>query len=200
MTTISGLDLAGMTGVGWIPLGTPPSKWRAISIEAEGSFAEERAVDLTRGLRSEYDRSGWPDFVAIEAPLRVLLKFKGKVNSSALELNTLAGAVTSMLDAANVPWGMVPVGTWHKAAYGEGVRPKDGETWKDMAILFAERSKIMLPDTKRAARDAAESIGIARAWAKCDVPRWHREAFQALLQRRQPVGPAMPARVNGRLL
>jgi hypothetical protein len=182
VATISGLDIATYMGVSWMPLGTPPWKWRAITIEAEGGTTIERGVDLARGLRSEYARHGTPDFVAIEAPIANILKNR----PGQLDLNIFAGTVTGMLDTLGIPWGWVSIATWRAYAYGKGVKPTGDDNWKDLAIQFAEQSKIQLPSTKKAARDAAESVGVARAWMKCSVPSWHQEAFLSLLTHRQP--------------
>ena len=197
MTVICGLDIANYMGVSWLPLGTPPSKWRCLTVEAEDeAFQEAIAADLVRGLRLVFGAYGNPDFVAVESPIRnVLPKRPGQ-----LALNTSAGAVTSALDQWNIPWGVVPIQTWRVTAYGKGVKPTGDDDWKDLAIRFAEQAKIILPDTKRAARDAAEAIGVARAWQKCQVPSWHRDAFMALLQHRKPVDlkvNAMAAVVSG---
>ncbi len=183
MTVICGLDIANYMGVSWITLGTPPSKWRCLTIEAEGDFPEERGADLGRGLMEQFGRIRVPNFVAVEMPLRQIVRWKGKPNAGALDLNIFTGSITARLDAADIPWGMVPVNTWRAACYGKGVKPVDPKDWKDLALEAALAMGVLLPDTKKAAKDAAESIHIARAWQKCSfIPRWHQDAFMALIQ------------------
>lgn len=193
---IIGLDVATSTGIAWVDRSKPPSQWRCLAVESEGDNAEEKAGDLGLYLFAELAVSR-PAFAAIEMPQRSVKQFGKKVrnpqtgkeevqqtiNPNALQLSGLAGAVVAALDIRQVPWGLLAPATWRSAYYGKGVAPDEtaGQDWKDVAIEYARQSKILLPPTVKAQRDAAEAVGIAVAWQKCTfVPKRHQAAFMAL--------------------
>jgi hypothetical protein len=169
----------------------PPSTWRCLAVVAEGDNAEEKADDLARYLHGQLTANR-PDFAAIEMPQRSVTRFERKrtdlsgertdltINPNALQLSALAGAVVAILSVHDVPFGLVAPGTWRSAYFGKGWKPADGD-WKAAAVRMAEAQNILLPETLRASRDAAESAGVAVAWQSCTfVPKRHQAAFMAL--------------------
>ena len=184
---VLGLDIATSSGVCLMDTAQPPHEWRCFAIEAEGHNAEEKAGDLAMALNLQLAKH-CPAFAAIEMPQRSVQRFRKKgadiagekdeltINPAALQLSAMAGAAVAVLDLAGVAWGLIHPVTWRKAYFGSGYKPRVG--WKDSAMEFAKMQKIVLPPTVRAARDAAEAIGIARAWQKCSfVPDRHQQTF-----------------------
>jgi hypothetical protein len=197
MTVISGLDIASCTGIAWMTLGTPPSKWRAAAIELDGETPEDKAGELALILRKLY-RDHTPDFVAIEMPIRAVVRFDKKkrdlagedssptINPNALQLSALAGAAAATLDLMGIAWGAVAIQTWRRAYYGPGRKPEDGN-WKRLALEVAHMQRITLPGLKSADKDAAEAVGVMVAWQSCSqIAQRHQAAFMALRQR-QPL-------------
>lgn len=190
---VVGLDIATRTGVCWMDTALPPSQWRCLAISAEGEFQEEKTSDLALYLRDEFDQRR-PDFVAIEMPRRDVAAYPkqvfdsktGKtktihtVNADQLLLPALVSAATATCDLLGVPWGNVHQKTWRAAYFGKGFKPS-GDDWKAPAIERAELQGIILPEQKKAQRDAAEAVGIAHAWMQCSqIPARHQQAFMAL--------------------
>lgn len=191
---ILGLDIATNTGACWMDTAVPPSDWRCLAIRAEGSFSEEKSCDLGLFLHQEIERRR-PDFVAIEMPQRSVAQYGKKkiddetgeetvgttINPNALQLTGLAAAAAMSIDIAGIPWGVISPATWRSSYYGKGVKPSFGDDWKDLAIQWAERQRIVLPPTRKAQEDAAEAVGIASAWMKCkQIPERHQRGFMDL--------------------
>lgn len=190
---VLGIDAATSTGLCFRDSAKPASEWRVFAVEAEGAFGEDKAGDLALFLDAEI-KGCRPDFAAMEMPQRSVARFERKgrpdlagdgvpdltINPNALQLSAIAGAVVAVLDCHRVPWALIAPATWRSSYFGKGAKPADGD-WKALAIRHAEIQRIVLPPTKKAARDAAESVGIATAWAKCTmIPARHHAAFMAL--------------------
>lgn len=190
---VLGLDIATSTGVCWMDTALPPSQWRCLAISAEGDFAEDRTGDLAIYLRDEF-AARRPDFVAIEMPRRDVAAYPKQVrdpktgrmktihtvNADQLLLPALAAAATAACDLASIPWGNVHQKTWRAAYFGKGFKPS-GDDWKAPAVDAALMEGIQLPLEKKAQKDAAEAVGIARAWALCSqIPARHHPAFLKL--------------------
>jgi hypothetical protein len=200
---ILGLDIATVSGLCWMNSFKPPCDWKVFAAEAAGEFQEEKSGDLAIDLRDwitpDSDRFICrPDFAAIEMPQRSVKQFGKKVrdpqtgqmivketiNPNSLQLSALAAGATATLDLCGVPWGLIAPATWRSAYYGKGMEPPEGEDWKDLAVTWAERQGITLPDTNKGKGDAAESIGIASAWMRCTrIAARHHKAFMALRTR-----------------
>lgn len=187
---ILGGDVATSTGMCWLDSARPPSEWRCLAVESEGSNSEEKAGDIAVFLYGEI-LARRPDFAAIEMPQRSVTQFGRKVrdpetgeertqstiNPNALQLSGLAGAVVAVLDICRIPWGLIAPATWRSAYYGKGFKPTDGD-WKALAIDRARLQRIPLPATVKAQRDAAEAVGIASSWTRCTfIPARHQRAF-----------------------
>lgn len=137
-----------------------------------------------------------PDFVAIERPEHGVRQFKKKgkadltgkeetistINPAALQLTGIFGAVAAVCQIRGIAFGTIAATSWRPVYFGKGNKPAEGQDWKDLAILSAEREKIQLPSTKAEKRDAAEAIGICTCWANCAIPeiKWMQERFMAL--------------------
>lgn len=182
---ITGLDVASCTGVSWIDPAASPSTWRCLAVEAEGEEPWDKAADLAAALRLLLEANR-PDLVVIERPLGVVVDYgsgrapgKRMINAkTTITLAALAAAAVTTLEVERVPWCMIAPATWRAMYYGKGCRPDD---WKDIAVDRARRLGVLLPHTKRAARDAAESVGIACAWSNANfIPAGHRAAFMQL--------------------
>lgn len=192
---ILGLDVATSTGICFVDRSRPASEWRCLAVQSEGDNGEDKAADLGLFLFAELVENR-PDFAAIEMPQRSVAQFGRKktdpltgqettettINPNALQLSALAGAVVTALEIRRIPWGLVAPATWRSAYFGRGQKPVDGD-WKAAAVRQAELQKVALPPTVKAARDAAEAIGIAMAWERCTfIPTRHQAAFMALRQ------------------
>lgn len=199
MIKILGADIATSSGLCFQTAGTPPSKWRALSIEADGENAEEKATDLALTARPLLE-SERPAFAAIEMPLRAVVMFNKKgakdalgeqadrqtINPNALQLTGLVCGFVTLCDLLGIPWGLITSATWRSAYYGKGQKPADGD-WKALALKIAHAQHVTLPGIKKADKDAAESIGIAVSWRKCTfVPTRHQRAFVTLCTGRLP--------------
>lgn len=134
-----------------------------------------------------------PHFVAIEKPEHGVRQFKKKgkadlasdgemvstINPAALQLTGIAGAVISVCTLLKIPYGLIGASSWRPIYYGKGVKPKDGQDWKDMAIATCEMEGIALPSRKADKKDAAEAVGVCTCWHKCEVPQieWMQRRF-----------------------
>ena len=150
------------------------------------------AANLFYRLLKEYS----PDFVAIERPEHGVRQFskKGKadltgeeqvvstINPNALQLTGIAGAIIGICMLMRVPYGTIASTSWRPVYYGKGIKPGQGQDWKDLAIETCERESITLPRTKAEAKDAAEAVGVCTCWHKCDVPKieWMQKQFMDL--------------------
>ncbi|HXV30353.1 MAG TPA: hypothetical protein VD840_08485 [Sinorhizobium sp.] len=137
-----------------------------------------------------------PDFVAIERPEHGVRQFKKKgkadltgqeqtistINPAALQLTGIAGAVIGICMMMRIPYGTIGATSWRPVYFGKGVKPQEGQDWKDLAIDSCSQENIVLPRTKAEQRDAAEAVGICTCWHKCDVPqiKWMQERFMEL--------------------
>lgn len=137
-----------------------------------------------------------PDFVAIERPEHGVRQFQKKgradltgkaetvstINPAALQLTGIAGAVIAICMMMRIPYGTVAAVSWRPVYFGKGVKPGEGQDWKDMAIASCVQDNIALPSTKAEQKDAAEAVGICTCWHKCEVPeiKWMQERFMAL--------------------
>lgn len=137
-----------------------------------------------------------PDFVAIERPEHGVRQFRKKskadltgkeevvstINPAALQLTGIAGAVIGICMMMRIPYGTVAAVSWRSVYFGKGVKPAEGQDWKDLAIASCERENIQLPRTKAEAKDASEAVGVCTCWTKCEVPeiKWMQERFMAL--------------------
>lgn len=186
MPIILGLDIATSCGVCW-KTSAQPKDWRCYAIQCEGDNSEDKAGDLALALTSEFAIRK-PDFAAIEMPQRSVTQFGRKrgddpnapveqtINPNALQLSGLAGGAVAALDIAGIPWGLVAVSTWRSAYFGKGYKPPIG--WKESAVDLAQLQNIILPETAKARRDAAEAVGIAVAWERCTfIPARHHQSF-----------------------
>lgn len=137
-----------------------------------------------------------PDFVAIERPEHGVRQFKKKgkadltgkeeiistINPAALQLTGIAGAVIGICMMMRIPYGTVAAVSWRPVYFGKGVKPAEGQDWKDLAIASCANEGIVLPSTKAEQRDAAEAVGVCTCWFRCEVPeiKWMQERFMAL--------------------
>lgn len=192
---IMGLDLA--TRSGWAVRDSTKHRSSIIS----GTFSvkeyewEEKyaiAANLFWRLVDNYK----PDFVAIERPEHGVRQFakKGKpdltgvekniltINPSALQLTGIAGAIIGICQIRSIAYGTIAATSWRPIYYGKGVKPAEGQDWKDMAIATCNLEHITLPSTKAEQKDAAEAVGVCSCWHKCDVPRikWMQDKFMDL--------------------
>lgn len=198
---ILGLDIATVTGIGFVDTAQPPPAWRAIALEAEGDSVWEKVDDFDDGLRALVSERR-PDFAVIERPLGVVVDYGGgqqrdggnrMINATTtILLAGLAGAAIGVLNGLGIPYGMVADRTWRRAYFGTGFEPpekivrqhgkeKIERDWKAAAVQRAELQGILLPSSKKAAHDAAEAIGIAVAWHSVNmIPARHQRAFMDL--------------------
>lgn len=206
---ILGLDIATVTGIGFVDAARPPATWRAIALEAEGESIWEKVDDFDGGLRDLLSERR-PDFAVIERPLGVVVDYGGgpgqqedgggkrMINATTtILLAGLAGAAIGVLNGLGIPFGMISDKTWRRAYYGPGFQPptrivkqrgkdKIERDWKAAAVQRAELQGILLPSSKKAAHDAAEAIGIAVAWQSVNmIPRRHQRAFMDLRSSRR---------------
>lgn len=137
-----------------------------------------------------------PDFVAIERPEHGVRQFKKKgkpdltgkeetistINPAALQLTGIVGAVISICQIRGIPYGTIAATSWRPVYYGKGVKPGEGQDWKDLAIEYASRENIVLPPTKAEQKDAAEAIGVCTCWHNCAIPeiKWMQQRFMEL--------------------
>lgn len=137
-----------------------------------------------------------PDFVAIERPEHGVRQFKKKgkadlagkeetvstINPAALQLTGIAGAIISICQIRNIPYGTIAAVSWRPTYFGKGVKPAQGQDWKDLAIEYAQRENIALPATKAEQKDAAEAIGVCTCWHNCAIPeiKWMQQRFMEL--------------------
>jgi hypothetical protein len=102
-------------------------------------------------------------------------------NSNQMQLSGLIGAVVGVCMNMGTPYGTVTARSWH-AIYGKGVKPAEGQDWKDIAIARCEQAGITMPSTIKERRDACEAVWISGYWHKCDLPnfKWIQERHKAL--------------------
>ncbi|MBB4063657.1 hypothetical protein [Gellertiella hungarica] len=159
-------------------------------------YAWEEKYPVAANLFYRLVKEHQPHFVAIERPEHGVRQFKKKgkadltgkeeivstINPAALQLTGIAGAITAICMMMKIPFGTIAATSWRPIYYGKGVKPGEGEDWKDLAIATCEREKIKLPKTKAEQRDAAEAVGICTCWARCDIPKieWMQDRFIAL--------------------
>jgi len=107
---------------------------------------------------------------------------QGTINPNALQLTGIAGAIVGVCQIRNVPYGLIPPATWRSKYIGKGVKPGNGQDWKDLAIAAVQQEQITLPSTKAERRDAAEAVGVCICWTLCKVPniKWMQDRFTAL--------------------
>lgn len=79
----------------------------------------------------------------------------------------------------NIPYGTIAATSWRPFHFGKGVKPPEGNDWKDLAIEYAQHENIALPSTKAEPRDAAEAIGVCNCWHNCAIPeiKWMQQRF-----------------------
>jgi Holliday junction resolvasome RuvABC endonuclease subunit len=192
---IMGLDLA--TRSGW---SVRNSHQHRSKIEC-GTFTVkdydwEEKYPIAANLFYRLVKEHQPDFVAIERPEHGVRQFKKKgkadltgqeetvstINPAALQLTGIAGAVTAICMMMNIPFGTIAATSWRPVYYGKGIKPAEGQDWKDLAIEACEREKIKLPSTKAEQRDAAEAVGICTCWHKSQIPNidWMQKRFMDL--------------------
>lgn len=187
---IAGLDIATSTGVCLWDTAKPTHEIRCLAIESEGQFHGEKCDDLA-GALDFLLKDNRPDFCAIEMPQRFLTahdkkvedmageRFKPTINPNAMLLQQLYGAAVGVLRRYDVPWGEIAPAAWRSSYFGKGFKPP--VDWKQSAVEYALMQKIKLPPTKKSARDAAEAVGIARAFHRCSfIPKRHQPAFMNL--------------------
>lgn len=137
-----------------------------------------------------------PDFVAIERPEHGVRQFKKKgkvdltgkeetvstINPAALQLTGIAGACIAICQIRGIPYGTIAATSWRPVYFGKGIKPAEGQDWKDLAIQYAQREQITLPSTKAEQRDAAEAIGVCTCWHNCAIPeiKWMQQRFMEL--------------------
>jgi Holliday junction resolvasome RuvABC endonuclease subunit len=137
-----------------------------------------------------------PDFVAIERPEHGVRQFKKKgkadltgkeetvstINPAALQLTGIAGACIAICQIRGIPYGTIAATSWRPVYFGKGIKPPEGQDWKDLAIAYAQREQIVLPPTKAEQRDAAEAIGVCTCWHNCAIPeiKWMQQRFMEL--------------------
>ncbi|WP_127524652.1 hypothetical protein [Mesorhizobium sp. Z1-4] len=188
MPIIAGLDIATSCGVAWVNPSTSPSLWRCLAVESEGDTVWDAVDDFDDALRSLLTETR-PDFAVIERPLGVVVDYGGgpakpgdkrMINAkTTIKLAGLAGAAIGVLNGLGIPYAMIADRTWRSAYFGQGYKPP--ENWKASAVEMARRQRIPLPDTKKAAHDAAEAIGIAVSWQRANtIPQRHQRAFMDL--------------------
>lgn len=115
--------------------------------------------------------------------------------TTTITLAGMAGNAIGVLNSLGIPYGLIRSQTWRKAYFGSGVKPdgkwdkatlgpkpeKWSEDWKDLAVRHARLQKIILPNDKKSAKDAAEAIGMAVAWRAVNhIPPRHQHAFMQL--------------------
>ncbi|MFN3337243.1 MAG: hypothetical protein ACK42I_07065 [Thermomicrobium sp.] len=210
---IMGLDLA--TRSGWA---VRDSERHRSSIQC-GTFSVkeyqwEEKYAIAANLFYRLIKEHAPDFVAIERPEHGVRQFKKKgkadltgeeqtistINPAALQLTGIAGAIIGICTLMRVPYGTIAATSWRPVYYGKGIKPLQGQDWKDLAIETCERENINLPRTKAEAKDAAEAVGVCTCWHKCEVPNieWMQRKFmdlrtgahQVKQQRQAPIGAA----------
>lgn len=185
---ITGLDIATSTGIAWVDPSQPPSTWRCLALEAEGDTVWDAVDDFDHALRTLLEETR-PDFAVIERPLGVVVDYGGSnaapgdkrmINAkTVIKLAALAGAAIGVLNGLNIPFGLIADKTWRTAYYGSGYKP--AENWKASAVDMAHLQGVPLPETKKAAHDAAEAVGIAVSWQRVNtIPVRHQRAFMDL--------------------
>jgi Holliday junction resolvasome RuvABC endonuclease subunit len=183
MSLILGLDIATVTGFAWYEPGSSLSSIKTGLIKAVGDNAEEKAASLATQLVALF-KSGRPDFVAIEQPMRNIKSFRKTktdlagvmdeqtINPNALQLEGLVCAAVAIIAAYRIPWETISSQTWRKTFLGMGRSPGfDRAMWKRAAV---ERCRVLKIEVKNA--DAAEAVGISIAGAGC-------QRFRMLTQR-----------------
>lgn len=192
---IMGLDLA--TRSGWAVRDS--NKHRSTILcgtFAVNEYEWEEKYPVAANLFYRLVKEHKPDFVAIERPEHGVRQFKKKgkadltgkeeivstINPAALQLTGIAGAITAICMMMKIPFGTVAATSWRPVYYGKGVKPTEGQDWKDLAIAACEREKIKLPKTKAEQRDAAEAVGVCTCWHKCQIPNidWMQKRFMEL--------------------
>jgi hypothetical protein len=188
---ICGLDIATSAGVAWVEPRSRPSTWRCLAIESEGETVWDKVDDFDAALRNLLERYR-PDFAVIERPLGVVVDHGGRGQPDAREdrkrminaattitLSGMAGNAIGVLNSLGIPYGLIADTTWRSVYFGKGYKPRDN--WKESAVDMARLQGVPLPETKKAARDAAEAIGIAVAWQSANlIPVRHQRAFMNL--------------------
>lgn len=192
---IMGLDLA--TRSGWAVRNS--NKHRSSILCGTFSVKDyqwEEKYAIAANLFYRLVKEHTPDFVAIERPEHGVRQFKKKgkadltgkeetvstINPAALQLTGIAGAVIAICQIRGVPYGTIAATSWRPVYYGKGVKPAEGQDWKDLAIAYAERENIVLPPTKAEQKDAAEAIGVCTCWHNCAIPeiKWMQQRFMDL--------------------
>lgn len=171
---ILGLDVATVSGYAWYEPGSSLSSIKTGLIKAVGDNAEEKAASLATQMVAMF-KTGHPDFVAIEQPMRNIKSFRktktdlagvmdeATINPNALQLEGLVCAAVAIVAAYRIPWETIPSATWRKHFLGMGRSPGfDRAMWKRAAI---ERCRVLKIDVKSA--DAAEAVGVSIAGAGC---------------------------------
>lgn len=180
---ILGLDIATVTGFAWYEPGSSLSSIKTGLIKSVGDNAEEKAASLATQLVAMF-KTGRPDFVAIEQPMRNIKSFRKTktdlagvmgeqtINPNALQLEGLVCAAVAIIAAYRIPWETISSQTWRKTFLGMGRSPGfDRAMWKRAAI---ERCRVLKIDVKNA--DAAEAVGIAMAGEACQRFKMARAA------------------------
>lgn len=192
---VMGLDLA--TRSGWAVRDS--SKHRSSILCGTFSVKEyewEEKYAIAANLFYRLVKEHQPDFVAIERPEHGVRQFKKKgkadltgkeetvstINPAALQLTGIAGAIIAICQIRTIPYGTIAATSWRPVYYGKGVKPGEGQDWKDLAIEYAERENIALPSTKAEKKDAAEAIGVCTCWHNCAIPeiKWMQQRFMDL--------------------
>jgi cytochrome c553 len=205
MAGILGLDLSTCTGFAFWDTARHFSSIEAGVVElqsAKDAHDDWRVAQMgikTSNLIKQYR----PDFVLIEERLR----FSKSGDKAFAMSNAIHGAVLSHLCSWNMLFGVIPVRSWHAAAYGEkftrplveerdrnGNQKRDNagkplfkqKDWKQVAVEKCEQLGIALPGKKTVAHNAAEAAIIAMCWRchnRITVPSKRDHArYIALLQ------------------
>lgn len=190
---VVGLDIAKSTGVAFVRPGTDPKGWRCLALQSEEDDVWSTVDELGEDIRSLIIDER-PDFAVLERPLGVIVDHgaskartafddtsgsrKRMINATTtITLSALAGNVIGVLNALEIPFGVIAIATWRAGYFGPGVKPADGD-WKALSVRQAERIGVALPKQKKAAQDAADAVGIACSWPRCTfIPRRHHAAF-----------------------
>lgn len=196
---IVGLDIAKSSGIAFVRPGIPPKDWRCLALQSEEKDVWAAVDEVGEALTSILMEEA-PDFAVIERPIDVIVDHgatkvpsspyplgkppKRMINATTtIALSALVGNTIGTLNALKIPFGIIAIATWHAAYFGKGVRPEDGD-WKTLSVRSAEQQGIVLPPTKKAKMDAADSIGIACSWARVNfVPLRHQRVFTDLRTR-----------------
>lgn len=167
MTTFLGLDVATKTGWALYPQRNVASV-RCGTIKVAGDTAREKCLDLGQKL-VELIKRDRPDFCVIERPLQMIPKHvkvsrlmpdlepETTINpGTTLLLNALFGAACVAVGCMGIPTDDVTAGTWRSKFFPKGVKGKNRQDWKRLAMEHCRLVKIPVNNS-----DEAEAVAIA---------------------------------------